>query len=165
MSEVTVSGWIGIGQSLILVITIILVVLQYRQSSKQHHEDVNNIIRSFSSQIHERLLSNLLELNRIMLEFPDDIKKIFKDTQNSTAESIRGYCYVYAVIDIVHYLILHREFVDPFVEEHLKNLASLLYTEPRINEIFNSVKAQQSESLLSYLESQVKPKIVGVEKK
>ncbi|GAI21517.1 unnamed protein product, partial [marine sediment metagenome] len=56
-----------------------------------------------------------------------------------------------------NYLVLHEDVVDPYVEKHLRNLASLLYTEPRMRKIFDEVKNQQSEALVTYLENKVKP--------
>ena len=157
MPDLKLSDWIAIIQSAILLITIIIIIVQYRQASKHHADDLKNILRAFRSQIHERILSNLLDLNRIMLEFPNDIKKAFKGFANSSVEDVRCHCYVYALLDQLNYLVLHEDVVDPYVEKHLRNLASLLYTEPRMRKIFDEVKDQQSEALVTYLENKVKP--------
>jgi len=94
-----------------------------------------------------------------MLEFPNDIKDVFKDFTDSSAEDIRRHCYVYAILDLLNYVVLHEDVVDPYVEKHLRNLGSLLYTEPRIKEIFDEVRDHQSEALVTYLENKVKPAI------
>lgn len=157
MPDLKLSDWIAISQSAILLITIIIIIVQYRQASKHHGDDLKNILRAFRSQIHERILSNLLDINRIMLEFPNDIKKAFKGFTDSPAEDVRRHCYVYAILDLLNYLVLHEDVVDPYIEKHLRNLASLLYTEPRMSEIFDEVKNHQSEALVTYLENKVKP--------
>ena len=159
MQFLKLNDWIAIAQSAILLITIIIMIVQYRQASKHHRDDLENILRTFRSQIHERILSNLLGLNRIMLEYPKDIKNAFKGFENSSAEDVRLHCYVYAILDLLNYLVLHEDVVDPYVKNHLRKLASLLYTEQRMKEIFEEVKDHQSEALISYLENKVKSAI------
>ena len=85
------------------------------------------------------------------------IKNVFKDLANSSTEDIRGRSYVYAILDLLNYLVLHEDVVDPYVKKHLRNLAALLYTEPKMKQIFDEVKGHQSEALVAYLENMVKP--------
>jgi len=161
MQCLKIGDWIAIAQSAILLTTIIILIVQLRQVSKHHKDDLENILKNFRSQIHERILSNLLDLNRIMLEFPNDIKKAFKDFGSSSGSDIRVHCYVYAVLDLLNYLVLHEDVVDPYIEKHLKKLAGLLYTEPAMKEIFDEVKEHQSEALIKYLEEKVRPHVLS----
>ena len=158
------SNWISLVQSFILIITIILIILQYRQSSKHHREDIKKLHQTFLSQVHERVLSNLLSLNRIMLEFPNEIKQAFHDLKHVKEEKVRIYCYVYAILDLLNYMVLHLNVIDPYIEKHLKNLAKLLYTETTLNQVFEDAKEDQSDTLIQYLETKIKP-IALIEKR
>jgi len=152
--------WVDIVQSVVLTATIGVMLIQHLASMRHHRESMERIAESFESQVHERLISDLLELNRIMLDYPAEVKEAFEGLQNSSDALVRRNCYVYAVLDLLHYMVLHRQAVTPSVREHLHNLALLLYTEPAFREVFEEIKGVQSRELVEYLEREVAP-LVG----
>lgn len=153
----TLQDWIMLCQSTILTLTIVIMVFQYFQSEKHHKENFRQLITAFRAQVHERLLADLLGLNRIMLEFPEAVRTAFRRLAEEDDQTIRRRCYVYAVLDLLNFMVIHHDAVDPFVKKHLKNLACLLYVEPAMREVFEDVKDQQSEALVEYLETKIKP--------
>ena len=148
---------LGIVESLVLTVTVVVAVLQIRQEARHHRQDVRTLLATFRGTIHAQILSYLGDLNRMMLEYPEEVKGLFAGFQQSSADVVRQYCYVYGVLDLLNYIVLHEDLVDPYVRSHLNGLALLLYVEPRMHKLFLDVKDQQSQSLLEYLERFVEP--------
>ena len=142
-------------ESIVLSVTLIFMYLSIRQDAKHHREDMHQLTRTFRSSVHAQLLTYLMDLNSIALQYAEELRTLFPDY--SDAREVRQYGYVYAILDILDYLVLHEESVDPYLKVHLQKLALLLFLNPKLNDIYNDVKEHQNPLLIRYLEDEVRP--------
>ncbi len=150
-------------ESVILTITLVLMYIQIRQDARHHRESMSELTRSLQSSIHAQILSYLMELNKIPLEYPHEIKDLFPDF--SDVQEVRQYSYVFAILDILDYLVLHHAYINPYLRAHLEELAMLLFLNPKLYSIYNEVKDHQNPLLVKYLEQHIKPLVVKKTKK
>lgn len=153
---------VGLTESVILTFVLVTILKRMRKQDQDRESSARNTAEALRSSVHTELLVRLDTLNRIMLDYPDAITKLFSGYEEMTADEVRQYCYVYSVLDSLNYLVLHAETVDPYVRDHLKNLAMLLFIEPKMQAIFLESKNDQSKALLEYLEKEILPLVGGV---
>jgi len=155
---------IGIIQTLALTTTLVLVYILLRQEAQNNRHDRRILTETLRNRVHTELLARLDSLNRIMLDYPDAVTRLFSGFEQMAADEVRQYCYVYAVLDLLNYLVLHFDAVDPYIRDHLKNLGMLLFLEPKMQAIFLESRDDQSRALLDYLEQEVLPLVRELEK-
>lgn len=146
-------------EAIALLLTIIFMYYQYRKTmlltSKQlsvMSDELTELRKEIRITTHEDIYTKLIDLYYKYIEYADDLKHIFRAHKNLDTAEVRREYMVFAVLDILYLMYLERDTLDKGLLITWKKWINIVFEEPSIYKIYESVKSEFDPKYIKYIE-------------
>lgn len=144
----------GVAQSIALLITIIFMYYQYKKTVSIMSEELSEVRKEINIASHDDLYDKLLTLYYKYIEYAPDLKGIFRSNASLKVPEIRERYIIYASLDIIYLMYLQRDALDKGLEKTWKLWINKIFEEPKIFEIYETVKGEYDTEYIEYIEKE-----------
>jgi len=147
-------------EAILLLCTLIFMYFQYRKTmsvmSKQlllMSEELNEVKKEIQITTHEDIYEKIFTLYYKHIEYAEDLKDIFRINSELEISDYRKQYMVFAILDLLYLMYLQRDTLDKGLLKTWKIWIKRIFDEPKINEIYESVKDEYDQEYISHIEN------------
>lgn len=141
-------------ETAVLLTTLIFMYIQYRGTTKVMRAELDELRKNVRIATHEDIYEKLLTLYYKYMEYPEDLKDIFRGHQQISPKEIRQRYMVFAILDILYLMYLQRDTLDRGLLRTWRIWIGRIFEEPKIKEIYDMVKDEYDPRYVSHLEGE-----------
>ena len=139
-----------------LVGAIIFMYYQYRKTIGAMWNQVSELRAQTRISTHADIYEKLLTLYYKYMEYPEDLKGLFRSLEKIDQAEMRRRYMVFAILDILYLMYLQRDTLDPGLLKTWGTWVTGIFEEPTLNKIYEMVKPEYDPTYISHLESKYK---------
>lgn len=139
-----------------LVATLLFMYYQYRKTIRVMQSQISELKDQTRISTHADIYEKLLTLYYKYMEYPEDLKGLFRSHEGIDRAEMRRRYMVFAILDILYLMYLQRETLDPGLLKTWEIWITQIFEEPTLNRIYEMVKKEYDDTYISYLESKHK---------
>ncbi|MCL0050875.1 hypothetical protein M1N22_03440 [Dehalococcoidia bacterium] len=155
---------IGI-QAVVLLATLIFMYYQYRKTMSVMSaqvslmsDELSEIRKEIRITAHEDIYEKLFTLYYKYIEYADDLKDIFRSHAKLNTSEVRKQYMMFAVLDLLYLMYLQRDTLDRGLLKTWETWTKRIFEEPKIFEIYETVKDEYDPEYIRYIEGVYKNK-------
>lgn len=136
----------------VLLATLLFMYYQYRKTMAVMIDQLSELRREVRISAHTDLFEKLLDLYYKYLEYPDDLKEIFRDQSGMDSSEFRRRNMIFAILDLLYLMYLNKESLDPGLAMTWEVWVAKIFDEPKIKEVYNLVQSEYPQDYVECLE-------------